>query len=192
MWGAEQKAWLKRTLLESDATFKILISPTPMIGPDDSRKGVQGGFLAPFFGGKPLESGDERKRDNHITAYEFKDEAEAFFDWLLEHGFLEKNLYLVCGDRHWQYHSIHPTDFEEFSVGALVDGNARLGREPGDPESTDPKGVITQPYLQEEKSGGFLEIAVRPVDGQRAAVAEFAFYDEEGTLLYSTEKLAQQ
>src|SRR5207249_8973349 len=35
MWGAEQVAWLKRTLLESDATFKILISPTPMVGPDD-------------------------------------------------------------------------------------------------------------------------------------------------------------
>ncbi|MDP7337981.1 MAG: alkaline phosphatase D family protein, partial [Vicinamibacterales bacterium] len=34
LWGAEQLAWLKRTLLESDATFKILISPTPMIGPD--------------------------------------------------------------------------------------------------------------------------------------------------------------
>ena len=29
LWGAEQLAWVKRTLLESDATFKILISPTP-------------------------------------------------------------------------------------------------------------------------------------------------------------------
>ena len=30
IWGAEQKAWLKRTLTESDATFKIIISPTPI------------------------------------------------------------------------------------------------------------------------------------------------------------------
>ena len=29
IWGAEQKAWLKQTLLESDATFKLLVSPTP-------------------------------------------------------------------------------------------------------------------------------------------------------------------
>ena len=30
LWGTEQLAWLKRTLLESNATFKLLISPTPM------------------------------------------------------------------------------------------------------------------------------------------------------------------
>ena len=28
LWGEEQREWLERTLLESDATFKILISPT--------------------------------------------------------------------------------------------------------------------------------------------------------------------
>lgn len=38
IWGPEQKEWLKRTLAESDATFKVLISPTPMVGPDDLRK----------------------------------------------------------------------------------------------------------------------------------------------------------
>jgi alkaline phosphatase/alkaline phosphatase D len=37
IWGEEQKQWLKETLVASDATFKILISPTPMIGPDDLR-----------------------------------------------------------------------------------------------------------------------------------------------------------
>ena len=38
MWGVEQREWLKETLLASDATFKIIISPTPMVGPDDLRK----------------------------------------------------------------------------------------------------------------------------------------------------------
>jgi alkaline phosphatase D len=38
LWGKEQREWLQRTLKESDATFKILISPTPMIGPDDGHK----------------------------------------------------------------------------------------------------------------------------------------------------------
>jgi alkaline phosphatase D len=90
LWGEEQKAWLKETLLASDATFKILISPTPMIGPDDTHKGVQGGFLAPYFGGKPLGQGDDKtKRDNHLNTYSFKDEGDAFFDWLEENGFLE-------------------------------------------------------------------------------------------------------
>lgn len=31
-WGAEQKAWLKQTLKESDATFKLIITPIPLIG----------------------------------------------------------------------------------------------------------------------------------------------------------------
>jgi len=36
IWGAEQKAWIKRTILTSDAPFKILVSPTPLVGPDDA------------------------------------------------------------------------------------------------------------------------------------------------------------
>ncbi|MGY8695501.1 MAG: alkaline phosphatase D family protein, partial [Verrucomicrobiia bacterium] len=38
IWGKEQKQWLKRTLISSDASFKIMISPTPMIGPDSLHK----------------------------------------------------------------------------------------------------------------------------------------------------------
>jgi alkaline phosphatase/alkaline phosphatase D len=56
LWGAEQKAWLMRTLTESDATFKILVSPTPMVGPDDGYK-----------------------TDNHVNADGFRHEGEAFF-----------------------------------------------------------------------------------------------------------------
>ena len=33
IWGADQKAWFKRTVAESDATWKVLISPTPLVGP---------------------------------------------------------------------------------------------------------------------------------------------------------------
>jgi len=192
LWGAEQVAWFKQTLLESDATFKVLISPIPMIGPDDTMKGVQGGLLAPLFGGAPVGQGEDmRKRDNHTNPYGFKDEADSLFDWLSENGFQDKNFYIVCGDRHWQYHSIRPDGFEEFSVGALVDGNARLGREPGDDMSTDPDGLISQPYLQGEASGGFLEITVRPPKGEKPATAEFAFYDEHGVRLYVAEKTAR-
>ena len=117
LWGAEQRAWLERTLLESDATFKILISPTPMIGPDDAEQA-----------GRPAEGHDTLKRDNHSDPAGFQYERDEFFTWLIDNGFLEdQNFYIISGDRHWQYHSIHPTGFEEFSTGALVDGNSRLG-----------------------------------------------------------------
>ncbi|MBN1294790.1 MAG: alkaline phosphatase D family protein, partial [Candidatus Latescibacteria bacterium] len=103
IFGDKQKTWLKQTLLESDATFKLLISPTPMVGPDDAYK-----------------------IDNHVNYDGFRYEGDEFFEWLKNHGFLTKNFYLICGDRHWQYHAVHPSGFEEFSCGALVDANSRL------------------------------------------------------------------
>jgi alkaline phosphatase/alkaline phosphatase D len=190
LWGAEQKAWLKRTLLESDATFKLILSPTPVVGPDDALKEVQGGVLAPLFGGRAIgQEGDKRKRDNHTNPYGFKDEADAFFDWLIDNG-LHENLTFICGDRHWQYHSIHPRGLEEFSAGAIIDGSARLGPQPGDEDSTDPEGLISQPYRQGEASGGFLEVTIAPPTGETSAQATFTFYDEQGMLLYSVKKPA--
>ncbi|CAN5921081.1 alkaline phosphatase D family protein [soil metagenome] len=167
IWGEEQKQWLKRTLQESDATFKLLISPTPMVGPDDASK-----------------------RDNHVNHAGFRTEGDAFFAWLQENSFRDKNFYILCGDRHWQYHSVHPSGFEEFSSGALVDQNARLGRNPGDPKSSDPQGLIKQPYTQQEASGGFLKVEVSPGKEKGASTIAFVFYDENGVELYREEKLA--
>ena len=178
LWGAEQLAWLKRTLLESDATFKILISPTPMIGPDDAEQA-----------GRPAEGHDSLKRDNHADPAGFRYERDQFCDSLTDNGFLEdQNFYIICGDRHWQYHSIDPTGFEEFSTGALVDGNSRLGRLPGDPNSTDPDALIDQPYTQSEPSGGFLHVTITP--GERPT-ATMRFHDERGVLLHTVEKVAR-
>lgn len=100
----------------------------------------------------------------------------------------DRNFYLVCGDRHWQYHSIDPRGIEEFSTGALVDQNSRLGRKPGDPKSTDPEGLISQPYYQTPASGGFLLVKVDPADDQRPATFRFEFYNTRGKLLYEHEK----
>ena len=167
IWGKEQKQWLKRTLLDSKAAFKILISPTPMVGPDDAYK-----------------------IDNHTNLKGFRYEGDEFFSWLGRNGFDKKNFYIVCGDRHWQYHSVHPSGFEEFSCGALVDANARLGRKPGDPNSTDPQAVVRQLYTQKEPSGGFLAVSVEPVQEKQKPNIRFAFYDENGTLLYQHKKTA--
>ena len=138
IWGQEQKEWLKKTLLQSQATFKILVSPTPMIGPDDAYK-----------------------KDNHTNEGGFQSEQSEFFDWLSDTNFLTEDFYIICGDRHWQYHSIHPNGLEEFSSGAFVNQNSRKGRKPGDPESTDPEALISSPFLQyDEVGGGFLYVTV--------------------------------
>jgi alkaline phosphatase D len=167
MWGKEQLDWLMKSLLESDATFKILVSPTPMIGPDDARK-----------------------TDNHTNVGGFSTEGEAFFKWLAENDFLEKNFYIICGDRHWKYHSVRPDGFEEFSCGALVDQNSRIGRAPGDPNSTDPKGRIKQPYSDTAPSGGFLHVkASTEAQGDESIV--FTLFDPHGKELYSHKKIAK-
>lgn len=168
IWGAEQKAWLKRTLKASDAKFKLLISPTPMVGPDDARK-----------------------TDNHTNIGGFRHERDEFFAWLKETGLDKRGFYLVCGDRHWQYHARHPTGIEEFSCGALVDANSRLGRKPGDPKSTDPKGLIKQLYTQKVRSGGFLMIGVTPAAKSAPAKLTFQWFDEFGKLLHQHVKPAR-
>jgi alkaline phosphatase/alkaline phosphatase D len=170
LWGEEQLKWLKSTLQDSDATFRIIVSPTPLVGPDDAYK-----------------------TDNHVNHDGFRHEGDAFHTWLRDSGLIDNNLYLVCGDRHWQYHALHPSGVEEFSTGALVDNNSRAGRLPGDPKSTDPDGLIRQFYVQgtaAEASGGFLHVSVRRNGG--LPTATFGFYDENGVLLYEAVKSAKQ
>ena len=165
IWGETQKEWLKSTLLESDAVFKILVNPTPMVGPDGSSK-----------------------IDNHTNLDGFRNEGDSFFKWLKKNDFQEKNFYILCGDRHWQYHAIHRTGFEEFSCGALVDQNSRMGVDPGDPESTDPRGRVKQPFTSPVPSGGFLKVDVKPGDNTDGDSISFVFYDEYGTELYRETK----
>jgi alkaline phosphatase D len=210
MWGREQFEWLKTTLAESDATFKILISPTPMIGPDDINRiefmgnagrgrGRQAGAgAAPSQGADAAGAGtrppaatqgqDELKRDNQSNPEGFRTERDQFFAFLKDSGVLQKNFYVVCGDRHWQYYSIDPSGVEEFSSGAIIDENARMGRAPGDPLSNDPKGLVKQPFTNQQPTGGFLKITVEP--GPRPK-AQFRFFDEHGVEQYSVTKEAR-
>ncbi len=166
IWGNVQKEWLKRTLKESDAAFKVLISPDPMIGPDDSYK-----------------------TDNHVNRQGFRHEGQEFFQWLSDEGFGRNEFFIICGDRHWQYHSIDPTGYSEFATGAFVDANSRMGRMPGDPGSTDPDAEIIQPYTSPEPSGGFLHVKVHP-EGSFWGTPKiiFEFFNEKGEILYSTFK----
>jgi len=152
LWGVRQREWLKQSLLNSDATFRFVVSPTPIIGPDDAYK-----------------------KDNHTNPNGFRHEGDAFHAWLRERNM--KNVFLLCGDRHWQYHSVHPGGAEEFCCGALNDENSRLG--PKGVRSTDPDGLIRQPYTQTERSGGFLQVQITA-----EPKAEFTFFDDLGIRLY--------
>jgi alkaline phosphatase D len=97
IWGAEQKAWFKKTVAESDAAFRILITPTPMVGPDRGNK-----------------------QDNHANVV-FKHEGDELRRFMAD----QKNMIAICGDRHWQYVSIDPeTGLREYGTGAASNVHA--------------------------------------------------------------------
>ncbi len=156
LWGTEQREWLKATLKTSNAKWKILISPTPMVGPDDLKK-----------------------IDNHADLSGFQHEANAFFGWLKENKI--DRLIIICGDRHWQYHSIHPSGVEEFACGALNDENARLGVAPGDKNGSDPQALVQQLYTSPTPNGGFLLITAD-------ADLTIEHFDSRGKRLYRSVK----
>lgn len=95
--GVEQKKWLFETMRASDAAFRILISPTPVVGPDRGEK-----------------------RDN-LANKGFThegDEVRAFLSKL-------PGVFVICGDRHWQYVSRDKASgLTEFSCGPGSDAHA--------------------------------------------------------------------
>ena len=97
IWGEEQKEWLYSTLKSSDATFKLILSPTPILGPDR-----------------------ENKRDNHSNKV-FTDEGDEIRDHINQYD----NVFLCNGDRHWQYVTHwEGTNLWEFGSGAGSDVHA--------------------------------------------------------------------
>ncbi len=99
IWGAEQKRWLMSTLQASRATWKILVNPNPIVGPDR-----------------------QTKNDNHANIGFAHESAE--IRNFLKNNF-DGNVISVCGDRHWQYHSVDPeSGLHEFGCGAASDEHA--------------------------------------------------------------------
>jgi len=123
---------------------------------------------------------DAHKKDNHVNANGFRQEGEAFFSWLKENGLAPGRFFILCGDRHWKYHAVHPSGFEEFSCGALNRENARLGRKPGDPKSSDPDAKIRQPYTDPSAIGGFLRVSLTAARPEGPATLEFILHDDTG------------
>lgn len=102
IWGEEQKEWFVSTVNESDATFKILFTATPVVGPDR-----------------------DSKKDNHANAV-FNHEGK----WLREYLAGHQNFFVVNGDRHWQYVSKDVgTGVMEFGSGPVSDFHAQGWKE---------------------------------------------------------------
>lgn len=102
--GAEQKAWLFETLGQSKAKFKLICSPTPIVGPDRMNK-----------------------RDNHVNDI-FEHEGNE----IREKMAAIEGVIVLCGDRHWQYASVdEKTKLWEFGCGPGSEKH-QLGWKPGD------------------------------------------------------------
>jgi alkaline phosphatase D len=106
IWGREQKDWFFRTVSASDATFKVLVSPTPILGPDRANKA-----------------------DNHANIG-FRTEGDELRRFLGN----RKDVVIMNGDRHWQYMSVDPkTGLREFGCGPSSDVHAGgYSPQPGD------------------------------------------------------------
>lgn len=154
IWGTEQKQWFMRTVADSDANFKVLISPTPIVGPDR-----------------------DNKRDNHSNA-NFTHEGDELRAFIAS----QKNLVVVCGDRHWQYMSIHPeTGVREYSCGPASNKHA------GGWQQSDFREDYHK-YLN--VTGGFLSATVERMDD--VPTLTFRWHNSDGSVNFEDVLTPQQ
>ena len=100
MWGAEQMAWFMESVEASDATFRILISPTPLTGPYRNSS----------------------ENDNHTNLEGFAHEGRVLRNFIAQ----QANMIVICGDRHYQYVIEDPeTGVREYATGPASDEHAR-------------------------------------------------------------------
>jgi alkaline phosphatase D len=133
IWGAEQKKWFFDTVQASDAAFRILISPTPIVGPDR-----------------------DKKNDNHANTG-FTHEGDELREFIGQ----QKNMYVVCGDRHWQYVSVDPVSgVREFSCGPTTNKHASGFSEKNRSDMHRYLNIV----------GGFLRVEIRQDQGNPVAI----------------------
>lgn len=150
IWGKEQIRWFKETVRASDATFRILISPTPIVGPD-----------------RP------QKIDNHSNQ-------SFYHEGALLRKFIQQqpNMHVITGDRHWQYASRdRETGVLEFSCGPASNEHAG-GWKPGDVRMEELYMQVIGGYLevQVERRGNQPVIIFRHHDVDGNVVFHYAQY----------------
>jgi alkaline phosphatase D len=143
IWGTEQKKWFFETVEKSDATYRILISPTPIVGPDRVNK-----------------------NDNHSNkGFTFEgNELRSFIG-------KQENMFVICGDRHWQYISVdEKTGVKEYSCGPTTDIHAG--------GFSEKLRSVMHSYLNIK--GGFLSVIVERKNGKPKLT--FRHYGTDGSI----------
>lgn len=148
--GKAQKEWLFKTIKASDADFKIIISSSPILGPDRPKG----------------------KNDNYSnTAYAY--EGTAIRNFINQFN----NVFVCNGDRHWQYAThFEGTNLWEFGSGAGADAHAGGWK----PENIKPehrflrvKGGYLVVKVYHEKNNPLLRFEHRDVEGKVVHQEEF-------------------
>jgi len=124
----------------------VLISPTPLVGPDRGKKA-----------------------DNHANS-NFSNEGDEIREWFKAN--VAGNFFTMCGDRHWQYHSVHPgTGLNEFACGPASDEHA--AGSPGEDKTY---------HRFHRVKGGFLSVTANSRD------ITFRHHDVHGKVVYEWKK----
>ncbi len=117
-----------------------------------------------------------KKNDNHSNIG-FKQEGDELRNWLKDN--VPDNFFVICGDRHWQYHSVHPeTGLNEFSIGAASDEHA--GGTPGENKAYHRFHLV---------KGGFMSVDVKR-NGNKRNIS-FYHHDVNGIVVYKWGKEKQ-
>jgi phosphodiesterase/alkaline phosphatase D-like protein len=177
MWGFEQIDWLKRTLAQSDATFRIVINQGPVVGPD-----------------RPEEPTEEEKKriivnlvrppriDNLANSAWHIERSRILNEVLAGH----KNLILLVGDRHWKYHSVYPNKrngtLHELSCGSVSDKHAQSGLRMVGVPTPDQNEMLA--WRDEVEQGGFISVEVDPGGEEAQPTTRVRFHKVDGAAAY--------
>lgn len=154
--GAEQKEWLRRSLSQSDARFKLVFSPTPIVGPDRANK-----------------------RDNHaneVFAHEGRELREMFAS--------QNGVIVFCGDRHWQYASVDAdSGLWEFGCGPGSEKH-QFGWKAGDQRPVHrflrvAGGFLSGELRYDDSKPGHSQLVLQHRSVEGKVVSEFVFPQEE-------------
>jgi len=147
IWGAEQREWLEQQIINSEASFKVISTSTPVLGPvipDSTYPSVV--------------------PDKHANL-KFRPETEIFLNNIQD----VENVFFIAGDRHYKYHSVinednypHLQHFNEFSSGsAAAPPHAIQG---GVPDSDLARMIFSDAMTEIGPSAGYLRVEVVPLD----------------------------
>ena len=149
IWGDDQKNWFYDTVKNSDAKFKVLVTSSPILGPDKIGK------------------------NDNLSNKKYSYEQSEILDFIKN----QKNLFIVNGDRHWQYvTNFVDTNLWEFGCGAGTDSHSLTGgwnRGEAEPEHK---------FLR--LKGGFLAVTVT---NDNIPKIQFTHHDVDGNMVNKKE-----